>query len=364
MPVMLKMAITIILINVAQRAGAESYQGEITRRNKGLGSRRMHPSPGKEWHKLSRSHAQNQVGNPAVSTHLLVIVFSCTVAALISGCAMKQPMKAKEVTRIHKPGTILDTGSGQPVSFDELIGRLAGKRVTYVGERHDDTGHHEIQLRIIRTLESRLQKLAVGMEMFDYTYQDKLDRWSAGQYDWNNFLKQTHWYANWKFDDSLYQDILMHIQARKIRLIGLNIPFHLPPKIAIGGLDSLSRTERAMLPERIDTTNSAHRDYIKDIFQFHHHFNSRGNFENFYEAQCAWEDGMARAIARHLGTGHMVVLVGNGHIVKKFGIPDRAYDRTQASFYTVYLASPDEKISSQTADFIWFTSKSSCKTKP
>jgi uncharacterized iron-regulated protein len=268
---------------------------------------------------------------------------------------MKPAMiKVKGVDRSLKVGSILDCRQGQVVTFQELIQRLAGIRVVYVGEHHTDRDHHRIQLRIIRALVEDGENVRVGMEMFDHTYAAVLDRWSAGDLDWKTFLQKTHWYANWRFDDSLYHDILAYIQKRHLKLIGLNIPFWIPPKIALGGLDSLSAYERAQLPKKIDTTQPEHRAYLKKIFAMHQ-LKGREDFENFYAAQCAWEDGMAKAVADHLDHATMVVLVGDGHIKRKFGIPDRAFKRDRASFRTVYLAPMGTHLSREDADFIWIT---------
>ena len=51
----------------------------------------------------------------------------------------------------------------------------------------------------------------------------------------------------------------------------------------------------------------------------------------------------------------MVVLVGNGHIIRKFGIPDRAFDRTGACFRTLLLAPAGSKAKLSFADYIWVT---------
>jgi len=251
-------------------------------------------------------------------------------------------------------GTIVDSRNGQPITFDQLVQQLAQVRVVYVGERHTDRSHHEIQLRIIRALVEKGLNIRVGMEMFDHTYQAVLDRWSAGDLAWEDFLKKCHWYANWKFDDSLYKEILVYIQERHLKLIGLNIPFCIPPKIAVGGLENLSAYDRAQLPKEIDTTQPEHRAYVEEIFKMHQ-MKGRYDFENFYAAQCAWEDGMAQAIADNLDQATMVVLAGNGHIIRKFGIPDRAFKRSQASFRTVYLATPPMPVSLADGDFIWVT---------
>jgi uncharacterized iron-regulated protein len=252
------------------------------------------------------------------------------------------------------PGTIFDTAGGKAIGFDQLIEQLSQARVIYVGERHTAMAHHRVQLKIIQALTEKKGHIRVGMEMFDYTYQPKLDQWSTGKLQWDDFLKQVHWYANWRYDDILYKEILDYIQERRLTLVGINIPFHLPPKIAVGGLESLSKSERALLPDTIDTSQSDHRAYVEEIFKTHA-IKGREDFNNFYAAQCAWEDGMAQAIADHLGPETMVVVVGNGHIVKKFGIPKRAFARNQLPFRTVYLATPDMAVSRQDGDFIWVT---------
>ena len=260
-------------------------------------------------------------------------------------------------------GTILDSAEGVPIEFEELIARLAAVRIVYVGEQHTNPSHHAIQLRIIEALARRWDDTQVGMEMFAHTYQSRLDQWTAGQWDWPTFLKEVHWYANWKFDDTLYRDILSFVQDRRLKLAGLNIPFDLPPKIAIGGIDRLLPRDRAMLPDRIDLSNADHRAYVQNIFEMHD-FPGRGDFENFYAAQCAWEDGMAQAIAERLGGSHMVVLAGNGHIVQKFGIPDRAFARIAEPFLTVYLATPGEAPESGAADFIWVAEPTPASVSP
>jgi uncharacterized iron-regulated protein len=282
-------------------------------------------------------------------------------AALLSACTPKPAMLKIEGIETPMPAqTIVDTHTGRSISFDELIGQLAEVRVVYVGERHTDMAQHRIQLKIIQALVDRGRNIRVGMEMFDHTYQHVLDLWSAGDLTWENFLKRSHWYANWRYDDALYKDILVYIQQRHLKLIGLNIPFCIPPKIAAGGLDSLSAADRAQLPRQIDTGNAAHRAYIKEIFTMHH-LSGREDFESFYEAQCAWEDGMAQAVADNLDDAAMVVLAGNGHITHKFGIPDRAFRRSRASFYTVYLAAPGTNASKADGDFIWVTPASASR---
>ncbi len=250
--------------------------------------------------------------------------------------------------------TILKTATGATISKRQLVDDLAGVRVVYVGESHTNVSHHAIQLEVIRELHENAPDLSIGMEMFDYTYQPVLDRWTAGELDEAEFLRQTHWYANWRFPFDLYRDILQYAKENRIRVIALNLPFSIPAKIRVGGIASLSEEDAKHLPASIDTTNAEHRNYLEEIYKLHH-FRGQDNFEFFYEAQCAWEDAMAAKVAEYLGTGKMVVLAGNGHIIRKFGIPDRAFARTHAPFKTVYLAPVGGEIDLDYGDYIWAT---------
>ena len=64
---------------------------------------------------------------------------------------------------------------------------------------------------------------------------------------------------------------------------------------------------------------------------------------------------MAEKVGDNLGTGKMVVLAGNGHIIRKFGIPNRAFARTEAPFKTIYLASVGGEAELSWADYLWVT---------
>ena len=286
---------------------------------------------------------------------LCSIYIALTLMNIMWGCAIApKKLVIKDTSKSFNVDTIVSTKSGAPVSFKELMDDLSGVQVIYIGEKHTDPAHHNIQLNIIKDLFTKHPKLVVGMEAFAYPYQEQLDMWSAGKLDQKAFLEKTHWYANWKFDYGLYGDILEFLKDKKIRLVGLNIPFHIPPKISVGGIENLSDDEKKYLPKQLNTSNPDHRAYVEDIFK-NHHIRGRENFEYFYMAQCVWEDTMAESITNNLKGNIMVVLVGNGHIIRKFGIPDRAYNLTKASFKTVFLSSAGSEAELSNGDYIWVT---------
>ena len=290
----------------------------------------------------------------------ICLFFRCLTIGLAAisflwGCAGKSDtVLIKDTSRTVKPDTIISAKTGKVITFDRLMADLNRHQIIFVGENHINPAHHAIQLKIIEAAFKSTPSLRVGMEMFDRSYQEVLDLWSAGVLDEESFLRQTHWYVNWRYDFSLYRDILLFIKQNKIKLVGLNIPTYIPGRIREGGIESLSISDKRYLPKQIDASNSAHRNYAKTIFDLHN-FPSRVKFEDFYMAQCVWDEIMAESIARDLGSKKIIALMGNGHIQYKYGVPNRTFRRTGAPFRTVYLAPEGAEAELAIGDFIWIT---------
>ena len=64
---------------------------------------------------------------------------------------------------------------------------------------------------------------------------------------------------------------------------------------------------------------------------------------------------MAEAIAEHLGEDLTVVIAGNGHLKRRFGIPDRVQARIRVPAKTAYLAPKGSRIKLSDADYLWIT---------
>jgi uncharacterized iron-regulated protein len=284
-----------------------------------------------------------------------IFLFIFFISGLFSGCAAtSKKLMITDIKQAFPEGTIISAQLKQSISFETMVENLNKVQVIYVGERHVEKSHHDIQLKVIKSLYETNPALCVGMEMFDKTYQHVLDQWAADQLDETEFLKKTHWYANWRYRFDLYRDILLFIRENNIELVGLNIPFHIPSKIAVGGLENLLDDDKKYLPEHIDTDIEPHRLYVEKIFE-EHRTRGRENFETFYEAQCVWEDTMAEVIAAHQCEGPIVVLAGNGHIIYKFGIPNRAFQLKPIPFKTIYPVPAGTTAELDYADYIWVT---------
>jgi uncharacterized iron-regulated protein len=291
---------------------------------------------------------------------LSIIAASVFLCMYMSGCAVIQKLEMPTVVRIKgvsegfETGAIVQTETGQVVSFEELMADLEGVRIVYVGERHTNEAHHDVQLRVLKALYEKGPTLLVGMEMFASSDQHALDQWSAGQLDEETFLKEAGWEEKWKFDFALYRAILDFIREKSLKVVAVNVPRSIVEKVARVGLNSLSDEERGQIAQDVDTSREEHRAYVESAFGTHES-DEISAFEFFYEAQCVWEDSMADAMSRALNNKRMVVITGNGHIAYKFGIPYRVFKRTKVSFRTVMPLAVGTEVERDVADYIWVT---------
>jgi len=255
-------------------------------------------------------------------------------------------------------GQIVDLGEGKTLSFDELVERIAPKDLIFVGEVHDNPEHHLIQVQILQALIASPGPVVVAMEFFQQGHQGALDRYLGGEITEDEFLREVDWDESWGYDYLLYRPLLLMAKEKGIKVLALNAPAAIVKKVAREGLEGLDPDERDQLPRDIDLTVEAHRAYLRNIYRRHSHDDLK-DFEHFYEAQCVWEETMARNLSKYQKERgeRLVVFAGNGHITHKFGIPDRAIRRFPAALVTImpYPIGKKEAIEKETADYVWLT---------
>ena len=293
-------------------------------------------------------------------------------AILSSGCAGKAPLPSwvSKISTIKSPvgpEEILRLLQGDPTTLAQLLDDFDITRVIYVGESHDQIEHHQIQVRIIEGLLAKGKDVVLGMEMFERSQQPILDRWSQALLTEEEFLKEIQWETTWGMDYDLYKGILDVARGHHLKVLGLNVPRDWVRKVGENGTMKLSPEEKKRLPE-MDLTDRQHRAYIASIYKGHEKGSAK-DFENFYEAQCLWDEGMAESLFEFLkspqaGGKTILVFVGSGHVAFNLGIPNRLYRRTPVSFKTIFLKAWTKnldndftfgEISSPLADFLWIT---------
>jgi uncharacterized iron-regulated protein len=294
------------------------------------------------------------------------------VGSLLPGCVKRTPPPAwiSKILMMNQPigeEEIFILPEGDKISFSQLIDDLNTTRVIFVGETHDQIEHHQIQVNLIQGLLRNGKDVVVAMEMFERSQQPILDRWSQGLLTEEEFLSEVKWETAWGMDYKLYKGILDEIRDHHLKVFDLNIERDLVRKLTQHGVDGLSHEDKEKLPG-MDLRDQQHRAYISTIYKGHQGGLAR-DFENFYQAQCLWDEAMAETLFQFLqspeGKGKTVlVFAGRGHVAFDFGIPKRFYRRTSIPYKTIVLKEWRKKIeeeltsagtSSPLGNFLWIT---------
>jgi aminopeptidase N len=240
------------------------------------------------------------------------------------------------VFNVDKP--LLTIQPAKLTKLEDDFEPILSKTLIYAGERHMNYEDHKTQLKIIMNLHERGRKFAIGMEMFQRPFQKDINDYLSGALSEKDFLKRTQYFKRWQFDYNLYQEIIEYAKAKKIPIIALNIWTEIVKKVSTDGLDSLTDTERAELPDSMDMSDEEYRNRLEEVFKQHKSHENK-TFDNFYQAQILWDETMAQSIDEFLKKNpgdQMIVLAGAGHIMYGSGIPKRAY-RLNKKDYVVIL---------------------------
>ena len=233
----------------------------------------------------------------------------------------------------------------------QIINALKFPKVVYLGEKHDEMGIHKAQFDIIKGL-SKYNKIAVGMEMFQRPFQMVIDKYLNGEIDEKTFLKKTQYFKRWGFNYYFYRPIVEFCKENNIPIVALNLQAEISKRIARSGLKDLSMEDKQALPNKLDFTNEIYKELLKEIYK-NHKQDILKDFNNFYEAQIAWDETMAMSISQFLKSHpdtQMIIIVGGGHVEYGYGIPSRVKRQLPNITQAIVLFN-QHKIFPQKADF-------------
>ncbi|MBF2027194.1 MAG: ChaN family lipoprotein [Oscillatoriales cyanobacterium C42_A2020_001] len=278
------------------------------------------------------------------------------------------PVQAEPISST-KESQIYSLQQQQQQSRDEVMAQLIRADVVYLAETHDRPEDHELQLEILQSLHQQRPFLAIGMEMFQRPYQAALDRYLAGEITESALIQQTDYKRRWGYPWELYAPIVRFAKEQQLPIVALNTPSEVTRKVARFGLDNLTLAEQQWIPPKsaILAKPEAYRQRIRQIYdEIHQDKGTSSDFERFFLAQVLWDETMADRIATMLQkqpNALVVVLVGQGHVIFRDGIPNRVARRIAPlrptrplKQVTVLLNPPDDvKAERAIADYFWYS---------
>jgi uncharacterized iron-regulated protein len=304
-----------------------------------------------------------------------VVSFSCGSAEKIAGKENNTLTKTIEtLISLKLPelyNSYVDLKTLEILKYDDLIGRLKNIQIIYVAESHTNDAHHKLQENILRSISQKNSKTVLAMEFLYRSKQPILDDYINGKIseeEFDNIVIKGFgdWYKH-------YSPLIRYAHKNKLKLLGLNVEREIKNKMLDMGWDKLTPEEQQLIARDIDTTNSAHREYVMKQFSG---MLTSGRVaptmvEKLYVLQCIWDETFGEAIANYLKSTNdkgiqIIVVAGQGHINYKFNIPERSHKRYPATYRTIIPVEVGEKgiekeefkeiLTSGIGDFLYFSS--------
>jgi uncharacterized iron-regulated protein len=218
---------------------------------------------------------------------------------------------------------------GAAMRPSELLMEMGDADAVCLGEKHDDPDAHAAQLMVLDQMIGLAamtgRRLAMGMEMFQVSFQPLLDQYTAGTIDEATMLARSEWDQRWGIDYALYRPLVDHTIADKRSIRALNASDELAKRIDVVGLSGLTMAEKAMLPE-LDLTSAEHRAwFLRSISGISAHGGVA--LDNLYAAQVVRDETMADTAWRWLqaqapAPRQLAIVAGHGHCMD-LAIPAR-----------------------------------------
>lgn len=221
--------------------------------------------------------------------------------------------------------TIFD-GKGNPATLEQIIDAAGRADVVFLGEQHDDTTAHAMQMEIFRQAVGKYsaeRKVALSLEMFERDVQTILSEYLNGLITEPQFLAGSRPWGNYKTD---YRPLVELAKEKKLEVIAANAPRRYVNMVSRLGRDSLrglskeAREWLAPLPYR--DPSEAYAKKFNALMGANSDPGAANAHTPIVFSQALWDATMAYSIARSLkkNKGELVVhLNGSFHTENRLG---------------------------------------------
>lgn len=159
-----------------------------------------------------------------------IILTSLIALASLSLSSCSQPASINQnkplQTACVSDGQIVDLKSNKTITKQELLAELAVARQLIIGEKHDNAGHHQIELWLIQNLPTRRPQGSVLLEMLTADQQPRVNqvkRWLKDDpvVRDGRIQELLNWQKGWPWE--MYGDIVMQALRAPYPLLNANI---------------------------------------------------------------------------------------------------------------------------------------------
>ena len=243
-------------------------------------------------------------------------------------------------------GQIIDLASGERISPEQLVARLAKASRVLVGEQHDNPDHHALQLWLSRELAARRPQGSVLMEMLNPNQQAKVEQAQAetraGRAPTDTFAALA-WQPGW--DWGLYGALVQYQLRQPYPLLSANLDRAEIMQIY---------QQRPTLQGHASTAKAVQDKLREDIRESHCGLLSDSQIPAMLAVQQQRDRRMAERLAA--APQPAMLLAGAFHVRKDLGVPLHLADLGAGEDNAVLvLAEVGKAPAAGSADYAWYT---------
>jgi uncharacterized iron-regulated protein len=267
---------------------------------------------------------------------------------LLGACqnASKLPNTPASSSSKEPFGMIRDLNSGQVLTADELVGRLAMAPRVIVGEQHDNPDHHALQLRLLRALADRRAQGSLLLEMLTPDQQPRVNKVRAElkTTGWPDDLpKALAWQSGW--DWTLYGPVVRFALAQPYPLLAANLDTNEVRRIYAQApvLNGARSNSASVKGELLAQVRESHCGLLPEAQM---------------PAMLAVQQQRDRRMAERLLAAPMpsLLFAGAYHARKDIGVPVHLLDLgVSGATVVLMLAQEGAEITPGMADYVWYT---------
>jgi len=197
-----------------------------------------------------------------------------------------------------KPAYALFTSDGKSVDYDKMIKALDKADIILVGELHDNSIGHWLELQILKDVHSKHNDVSIGMEMFEADDQLVLDEYVKGIIEEKHLLSEAKVWDNYKND---YKPLIEFAKANKLKAVATTVPRRYANLVFRKGIDALNtlpdeaKNWIAPLPITIDLELPGYKSMIASMGGH----GPTGGAENIARSQAVKDATMAHLILQN-----------------------------------------------------------------
>ena len=228
-----------------------------------------------------------------------------------------------EATGARGQARLVQTPALRSVRLEEAVADLASADVVFLGELHDNTEGHAVQLALTRGLADARGALIISMEMLERDVQRRLDLYLDGVLTEEEFLRGTRQWGNYARH---YRGAVELAKERGFRVVAANVYRPIASRVARKGLAAGLGDPWAA--RSVDVSDGEYKRRFFDVMS-EGHGGAGGSepdaafLERVFAAQCIKDATMAESMALAMaeaGEPAPLVVHWNGRFHSDFGL--------------------------------------------